>query len=93
MNMKLFSSTQIASVFMISGGISTSVIFSSIYTDMGDGFRMLSIFWIVVGAIFLFVSLFGIFAAFKESTVLANLVRQNYYLSDSSSIDMTLLCA
>lgn len=61
---------------MISGGISTSVIFSSFYSDMGDGFRMLSIFWLVVGIVFMFVALFGIFAAFKESAVAANLVRQ-----------------
>lgn len=67
--------TKVLSVLMISGGISTNIIFSSFYTDMGDGFRMLSIFWLVVGIVFMFVALFGIFAAFKESTVSANMVR------------------
>lgn len=60
---------------MMSGGISAYLIFERIYSDMGDAFRMLSIFWLVVGIVLMFVALFGLVVAFKENVVLANLVR------------------
>jgi len=64
----------IASVLMISGAISSKIIFTSYYSnEMTNGTQMLSTFWLIVGIVFMFVAMFGIFAAFKESTVLANL--------------------
>lgn len=78
---------------MVSSGISTKIIFDSYdsydyyyYNDMSNGFQMLSTFWLVVGIIFMFVGMFGIFVAFKESTVLANLVSQTMYNSSHSSL-------
>lgn len=41
---------------------------------MDGGIQILSIFWLIAGIIFLIVALFGFFVAFKEYTVLANLV-------------------
>ncbi|KAJ6623025.1 Lysosomal acid glucosylceramidase, partial [Pseudolycoriella hygida] len=61
----------ILSVVTISGGVSTLVAFAYYY--ILDDLPGLSVFWIVVGCIFMIVALFGIFAAFKESTMLANL--------------------
>jgi len=63
----------ISSVLTMSSGVSTIVAFTSYYNLMEGGFQVLSIFWIVVGFIFMIVALFGMFVAFKESTALANL--------------------
>lgn len=59
----------------MTGGIPTIVAFTSYFNMMADSFRMLSISWLFVGVILLIVALFGIFAAFKESIVLAKLVK------------------
>lgn len=64
---------------MILSGISTMVIFNPFsYSELADNFQMLAVFWIIVGTVFMSVAFFGIFVAFKESTVLANLVRYNH---------------
>lgn len=63
----------IVSVLVISSGISAAAALTSYYYLMSDGLDTLTVFWLVVGIILLLVALFGIFAAFKESTALANI--------------------
>lgn len=65
---------------MISGGTSTFTTVHPFRSDLGDGFRMMSIFWLCVGLVFFLVAVFGIFVAFKESPVLAGLVKRNINL-------------
>lgn len=74
---EFFFPMQILSVVMISGGgISLNVTYSVILdSGLSTDSQILSIFWLVVGLMFIIVALFGIFVAFKEHTVLANLVR------------------
>lgn len=48
--------------------------FETMYTDMGNIFRMLSIFWMIIGVTITVVATFGILAALKENEILANLV-------------------
>ncbi|XP_037024708.1 tetraspanin-6-like [Bradysia coprophila] len=63
----------ISSVLLISAGVSTYLTFKTMYNEMGDAFRMLSIFWMVVGVTTTAIGTFGIFVAFKENVTLANL--------------------
>lgn len=63
----------ISGILLISAGVSTYVMFETMYNDMGNIFRMLSIFWMVIGVTITVVATFGILAALKENEILANL--------------------
>lgn len=72
--------SQLISFLMISGATTLKIIFGEYYYTLWDASTVdsLSSLWIATGVCLLALSIFGIAAAIKESTMMTNLVRISY---------------